>query len=348
MSGHRHPPGAVLSRDQDTEDAVDRAQVRAALEKPFQVVLGKGGVGRSVVAAALALRASHLGKRVLLLEVNAPDSTARLLGVAPAPDDPREALNNLWICRMTPTGAMREYALLVIKFKAVYHVVFENRLVKYLLRSIPSLGEFTMLGKAWYHATERRPDGRPRFDQIIIDAPATGHALTFLSGARAVADTVPAGPMKSEAERMAALVEDPRRACFHLVTLPEEMPVSEARELYRAARDRVRMHPGLGIMNRMRARVFSAAEERLVAAVHAEADPVLAPYAQAAAREVRRHAAQEGYRREFQALTSGPVVVLPELEEEDIGPRELELLLRALDAAAGTDSLREVRDVGTS
>lgn len=348
MSGHSDLPGAALSHDHATLSAEARASVRAALDRPFQVVLGKGGVGRSSVAAALALRSSYLGKRVLLLEVNAPDSTARLLRVAPAPDEPREALNNLWICRMTPTGAMREYALLVIKFKAVYHVVFENRLVKYLLRSIPSLGEFTMLGKAWYHATERRPDGRPRFDQVIIDAPATGHALTFLSGARAVSDTVPAGPMKTEAERMAELVEDPRRACFHLVTLPEEMPVSEARELFQAARDRVRMSPGLCVMNRMRSRMFSPEEERLVRQVEAAGEEVLSPYVEAAVREIQRQSAQEGYRSQFRAATTGPLVTLPELEREDLGPSELDVLVDALDEAAGTDSRREVRDVGAS
>lgn len=341
-----NPLGDALSHDPTASNPQDRAAIRSVLERPFQVVLGKGGVGRSVVAAALALRASQLGKRVLLLEVNAPDSTARLLEVAPAPDDPREALNNLWICRMTPTGAMREYALLVIKFKTVYHVVFENRLVKYLLRSIPSLGEFTMLGKAWYHAMERRPDGRPRFDQVIIDAPATGHALTFLSGARAVADTVPSGPMKAEAERMAELIEDEKRACFHLVTLPEEMPVSEARELFLAARDRVRMSPGLSIMNRMRARMFSAEEANIVSRLEEAGEEVLSPYTSAALREIRRHAAQDGYRMQFREHTTGPLVCLPELEREDIGPSELLALVRALDEAAGTESLVEARDVG--
>lgn len=307
-------------------------------------MLGKGGVGRSVFSAALALRASQRGKRVLLLEVNAPGEAARILQVAPAPDDPREVLNNLWLCRMTPTGAMREYALLVLKFKAIYHIVFENRLVKYLLRSIPSLGEFTMLGKAWYHAEERRSDGSPRFDLVIIDAPATGHALTFLSGARAVADTVPVGPMKAAAERMAELIEDPRRACFHLMSLPEEMPVSEARDLFAAARDRVRMHAGLAVMNRVRARRFSVQDEPIVRALAAEAEPALLPYTEVAVREMKRHAARDAHLGRFREVTMGPLVCLPELPTEDVGPEELELIIGALDEACGVRPELETLD----
>lgn len=328
----------------DGPHAPDPAEVRHLLDRPFQVVLGKGGVGRSVVSATLALRAAQRGKRVLLLEVNAPDDAARLLQVNPAPDEPREALNNLWVCRMTPTGAMREYAMLVIKFKTIYRMVFENRLVKYLLRSIPSLGEFTMLGKAWYHATEVRPDGKPRFDLIVIDAPATGHALTFLSGARAVADTVPAGPMKVEAERMAELIEDERRACFHLVTLPEEMPVSEARELFRAARDRVRMQPGLSIMNCMKPRAFAPSEESVVRMVAAEPDPLLQPYAEVALHELRRQVGRHEHLAQFRAATTGPLICLPQLSTEDIGPEELEQLGREFDRASTSSERPEALD----
>src|SRR5687768_12310316 len=133
-------------------------------DRRVQIVGGKGGVGRTAVSCALALRSAQLGKRTLLLEVDAPDSAAAFLGVAAAVDEPRQVLDNLWLCRMTPVGALREYALMVLKFKALYNLVFENRMVKYLLRSIPSLGEFTMLGKTWFHTTEQLGDGSLNYD----------------------------------------------------------------------------------------------------------------------------------------------------------------------------------------
>ena len=190
--GHAPEPGVVTER----------------LARRVQVVVGKGGVGRTLVASAIAKRAADAGFRTLLLEVDAPDSAARQLRVKPAIDHPREVLNNLWLCRMTPAGAMKEYALMTLRFQALYSLVFENRLVKYFLKSIPSLGEFTMLGKAWHHATETHSHGGPRFERVIIDAPATGHAITFFSLARIVADVAPPGVMADASTKMAELLED--------------------------------------------------------------------------------------------------------------------------------------------
>jgi len=283
------------------------AVVRERLDRAFQVVAGKGGVGRTLVASAIALRASQRGERVLLLEVNAPDSCARFLGVAPAPDEPREVLPNLWLCRMTPAGAMKEYALLILRFKALYTLVFENRLVKYLLRSIPSLAELTMMGKAWYHTTETLDDGSPRYTRVVVDAPATGHAMTFLSLSRIVADVVPPGVLKVAAEKMAALIESPIDSCLHLVALPEEMPVNEALEL--AAIERAR----------------------------ASADPGLATFLETALRRRELESVQADHAARFAAEVDRPVVTFDEMPSR-MTPQELTRhAVGWLDEAAGTN-----------
>lgn len=239
------------------------AGAESSLERRVQVVSGKGGVGRTTVAAALALRCARQGAKTLLLEVDAPDSATRLLGFEPARDEPREVIDHLWCCNMTPAGSVREYALMVLRFKALYRVVFENRLVKYLLRSIPSLGEFTMAGKFWFH-TVQTLDGVPRFDRVILDAPATGHAITFLAVSRVVAELTPPGPMKTEASKMAAMIEDPKNTCMHVVARPEEMPVNEALELEQAAVERVGIALGLGFLNRVEADPFTPQQADLV------------------------------------------------------------------------------------
>lgn len=244
-----------------------------------QVVGGKGGVGRTTIACALAVACARRGERTLLLEVNASSSAARRLGVAPANDTPREVLNNLWLCNMTPEGSLREYALLILRFRALYNLVFENRLVKYLLRSIPSLAEVTMAGKFWYHAQERRPDGRPRFDRVILDAPATGHAITFLGVSRVVADLAPGGRMKREVSQMAELIES-RDTCLHIVTRPEEMPVNEAIDLEEAARSRLRMSLGRGFANLAPSEWLSPSERGILRRVRVE--PETEPYLRAA------------------------------------------------------------------
>ena len=170
---------------------------------------GKGGVGKSTVSAALALLAARAGKRVLVCEVNAQERVAPLLG-APARRPARRARR----CpasppsTSTPHEAMREYGLMVLKFRTIYEAVFENRLVRYFLRVIPSLAELVMLGKI-LHEARAEERGRPRWDLVVVDAPATGHAVQLLRVPAALVDTVPGGPLRHDAEWMQATARGP-------------------------------------------------------------------------------------------------------------------------------------------
>lgn len=313
---------------------LDSGLVRERLNRRVQVVAGKGGVGRTALSAALAVRAARAGHRTLLLEVDAPDSAAAQLHVAPAVDEPREVMNNLWLCRMSPPGAMREYALMVLRFKPLYNLVFENRLVKYLLRSIPSLGEFTMLGKAWFHTTENRVDGGPKYERVIIDAPATGHSVTFLSLARLVANVSPPGIMKQAAERMAAMVESDRDACLHVVTLPEEMPVNEGLELVAAAQDRLRMARGLGVVNRVLPPLLEPEERALVDGLEG-GGPELQPYLRAARARADREAWQAEHAERFVEQSGLMTLQLPDLGAAGVRLADLDVFIEILDRAAG-------------
>src|SRR5262249_53002350 len=119
----------------------------ALLDHRLLVVTGKGGVGKSTISAALALVAAQQGHRVLVCEINAQERIAPLVGAAPAGGTPREAVPGVWTVNVTPREAMREYGLMVLKFRSIYEAVFENRFVRYFLRAIPSLAELVMLGK---------------------------------------------------------------------------------------------------------------------------------------------------------------------------------------------------------
>ena len=88
---------------------------------------------------------------------------------------------------------MREYGLMVLKFRTIYDAVFENRLVRYFLRVVPSLAELVMLGKI-LHEAKAEERGRPRWDLVLVDAPATGHAVQLLRVPSALLDTVPGRP----------------------------------------------------------------------------------------------------------------------------------------------------------
>lgn len=213
------------------------------------VVTGKGGVGKSTVAAALALASAREGARTLVCEINATERISYLLEKPEVGPEIRQIEPNLWAVNVQPEPAMREYALMVLRFQAIYKAVFENRVIRYFLRFIPSLQELVELGKILYHLQEKLPNGRWKWDRIIIDAPATGHAITFFSVPQVLLDTVPAGPMQREAEKMRDLLVDPTTTAAVLVALPEEMPVNETIELHRAFRDQLRIRTGAVVLN---------------------------------------------------------------------------------------------------
>ena len=234
--------------------------VEELADKRLVVVTGKGGVGKSTVAAALAVQSAREGLRTLVCEVNAKERISQLLGRPEVGAEVTALDENLWAVNVRPQEAMREYALMMLKFESIYNAVFENRVVRYFLRFIPSLQELVLLGKILFHLREKRPDGRWRFDRIIIDAPATGHAITFFSVPQVIVDTVPAGAMSEEATWMRDLLIDPKITAVVLVTLPEELPVNETIELHAALASRVKMQSALVVLNGFIAPRFGPAD----------------------------------------------------------------------------------------
>src|SRR5262249_49456344 len=101
---------------------------------------------------------------------------------------------------------------------------------KAFLRAIPGLDEYSLLGKVWFHTTEEKK-GKPVWDTVVFDMPASGHSISMLRVPWVIVDTVPEGPLTRDARTIKALLSDPKRTATILVTLAEEMPVNEAVEL---------------------------------------------------------------------------------------------------------------------
>jgi anion-transporting ArsA/GET3 family ATPase len=199
-------------------------------DRRLVLVLGKGGVGRSTVAAALASANAARGKKTLLFETNANDRFGSYFDKPAVGTDLVELGPNLSAVNTTPAAALAEYGLMILKFKSVYEMVFENRITKAFLRAIPGLDEYALLGKAWFHTTETSR-GKPVWDTVVFDLPASGHAMAMLRIPWVITETVPEGPLTRDARTIAALLRDPARTCAIIVTLAEEMPVNESVEL---------------------------------------------------------------------------------------------------------------------
>lgn len=207
------------------------------LSRRLLVVTGKGGVGKTSVAAALAWLASRRGLETVLVEVSDPPVAPRLLGGAElAPGrEPREVAPHLYWLQIDPLDTLSEYLELQLPVRRLVRGVLHNAAFRRLLEAAPGWRELITLGKLWY--LETRADAeQPRWDLLIVDAPATGHGLSFLSVPGVVTDTVRLGPLRRHTEWVQALLRDPARTRVLPVTLPEELPIKETLEL----RERVR------------------------------------------------------------------------------------------------------------
>jgi Mrp family chromosome partitioning ATPase len=299
------------------------------LDRRLVVVTGKGGVGKSSVSAALATVAARRGKRVLVAEVDARERVAPMLGGRPSGPVVHAVVPGISTVNVDPRHALEEYALMVVKVRAIYQAVFENRVVRFFLRAVPSLAETLMLGKI-LHEARAEDGGRPRWDLVVVDAPATGHAVQLLGVPRALLDTVPAGPLRRDAEWMHALLSDPARSAVALVSLPEEMPVTETLELDAQLRDGLRLPRGPVFLNAMPDARFAPDERDRLRARTAGAPP-LGPAARAALLQAEWRERAEEQAARLQASLDRPVLPLPLLAAERWGRRAVDRVADALE-----------------
>ncbi|MFW6049662.1 MAG: ArsA family ATPase [Myxococcota bacterium] len=306
---------------------------RDLLDLDFVFVVGKGGVGKTTVSAALALAAARRGKRVLVALCNAKERLSQLLEVEPVGHENRPILKDVEAVNMTPDKALEEYGMMVLKVRALYRAVFENRLVSSFLRGTPGMDAWAMLGKAYYHAVERDPTGNKRYDLVILDAPATGHGLDMLRVPGVIVDVAPPGLLRREAENALALFRDPKRCGVTIVTLPEDMPVNETLELHAALRDELHMPVARLVVNRVVPKLFDAGERERFEHLEAELAQTspLRPLARAARwRAIRERVQDESLERLRRELPL-PRVDLPRLFVPEFGRAEVESLSRALE-----------------
>lgn len=297
----------------------------ALLDRRLVVVTGKGGTGKSTLSAALALSAARLGKKVLVCEVVARERVADLFGRPPSGTQIRELLPNLYSVHVRPREAMREYALMTLKYETLYKIAFENAAARYFLAAAPSLAEIVMLGKVWWHAAQETERGRPRWDLVILDAPATGHGLTLLTVPEVFLRLVHEGPLARDMREMQALLEDERRCGIAIVTLPEEMPVNEAIELDGA----LRAHgfpSGPLFLNAMVDSRFTPQELEAVT----RGGPALAAVAEAADTHEARAALSSTYAGVLRDAVRRPLVPVPFLYERSFDGKAIDKVAQAI------------------
>lgn len=242
-----------------------------AFDRRFVVVSGKGGVGKSTLAAAIGMAAASAGRKTCIVQLNTRDAIGRtFLGAPTVGYEPTrlDARLPLWSVNLRPEEALREYSLMKLRFKTLHKIVFENEVMRRMLRMVPGVTETLLLGKAWFmEAMERDEAGQPRWDVLVIDAPSTGHGISLLRLPEVLLSVVPVGPMADDARQMRALLVDPERTAFHIATLPAELPVNEALDLAHEARASIGIPTGWMIANQVLPDVLSRATQLRMATV---------------------------------------------------------------------------------
>ena len=223
----------------------------ALLGKELVVVTGKGGAGKTTVAAALGLAAAARGRRVVVAEVAARDELARAFGGhGAAPFVERLVAPGLHHVSIDPQHAMEEYLVDQLPSRALAEVLVRSRLFSYLAAATPGLRELLTMGKVWELAqAERRTPGATPYDLVVLDAPATGHGLALLQAPRTFADAARVGPISRQGRTIHAMLTDPTRTGIVAVAAPEELAVNEALTLRDALRDRLGLELDRVVLN---------------------------------------------------------------------------------------------------
>lgn len=317
------------------------SQAKTGWPARLHVVTGKGGTGKTTVAAALALALAAGGRRVLLVEVEGRQGIAQLFDTAPLPYEERRVATvpgggEVRALAVDPEEALLEYLDMFYKLGAAGRALRKFGAIDFATTIAPGLRDVLLTGKV-KEATTRTTDRRRVYDAVVLDAPPTGRIGRFLNVTAETARLAKVGPIKTQSESVASLLRSPLTA-VHVVTLLEEMPIQETVDAITEL-TKLGIPVGRVIVNSTRApllagRVNQAELRRGLAEAGLRADRATVAGLLAEARDhLTRQALEESLRVELAELGL-PMIELP-LLTQGVGRTDLDALAGTLADAAG-------------
>jgi anion-transporting ArsA/GET3 family ATPase len=295
------------------------------------IVTGKGGVGKTTVAAALATRLADSGRRVLAVELAADRGLAPLFGQSSLPTEPVSVRTRLHAVRIEPRVLVESYFRRLLRLEFLTRRLFSSVTFNAVTTAAPGVTEFLILEhlQQWVDPGRLR---RKRYDAVVLDGPATGHALRLLRTPRQLLKMVPGGPIGSTARQMMALLQDRKACAVLLVSIADDMSVNETIEARSALTD-LSMHLTRPVLNRVFPRRFTADQARTIMdlAAAGAADPLLA----AARLQIRARQDTERHMRRLRGAFDVAPIPLRQVCSPGLQPEELDRL--------GKDLLRGLR-----
>ncbi len=317
------------------------SEIPPLLDRRLVFVIGKGGVGKSAVAAALGLIGARHGRRTLVAELARRDDVSRVLDDSQAPREStryseRELSDGLWQISIDPDLAMEEYLIDQLPVPALAARLSASRFFSQLAAATPGLREVVAIGKVWELAQPHRlSEGASPYDLVVVDAPATGHGLALLAAPRVMAAATGVGPVARQARTIQAMLSDPQITGATVVALPTEAAVAETLELLEGITGELGLSCEL-VINGVESERFGAADDRRLAAAQrrldGDASQPTATALRAARAQVIRARAQQAHVARLRGAWAGPVAVLPALFAAQLGPAQIATLATALQA----------------
>jgi anion-transporting ArsA/GET3 family ATPase len=303
------------------------------LDRQLIFVTGKGGVGKTSVAAALGLLGARSGKRTLVCEMDAKGALAAALDVAALEFRPRRLDDDLHAMTMNTEDALREYLKLFVRLPLVGRIGPLARTFDFVADAAPGVKEILGVGKLAYEVRERH------YDLIVVDAEATGHIVAQVAAPRVISELVQVGMVRDQTRWMLDILEDPVRTGVAIVTTPEEMPVAETLDLLERLAAETRVAPTAIVANRVLPALFDRKESHVVDDLDA-VDELLVDAAGPGVRQVvlaaqlteaRRRVGGRHLERLRSALPADlPILYVPELFTRAPGRRVVTLVAEAL------------------
>jgi anion-transporting ArsA/GET3 family ATPase len=299
------------------------------LDRRVLFVLGKGGVGKSVVSAGLGLLAARRGKRAIIAETSGAETMSALFDREPLGYAAGSLAPGLEGLSITPGPAVEEYLVRTLKFRLVYEMVFRNRFVEPFMNAVMGLSDLITVGKVMDLEWERAdgtygPDaeGPRKYDLVIVDSPATGHGLSLLRAPQAMMDVTRVGPLFNNARMIRDMLADSDRTAVVLVTLAEDMPVSETIQAAEELRRRGDVAVAGIVVNGVTPAVFRSPESAACWDRVRERGLALGGDAAAAVRDAERslrdRARAEAHVERLRGELGLPLVELPLLPKRDL------------------------------